>query len=212
MKVSRAFFMLLCLLILAGCRDGEEVRESERATPEEVWLSKINDLESRIKTLEEERTAWKDQVADYKKMEHEYHQLNQDFKRLREDIQSITEAGKVHYERVADEVREQPDTVVVYVENVPKEYRQQRTILLKLAVQFSHMEDRIITLWESKADAVTFAKGDYDDEGKVLGWSGMDSRFGMINNKNNTLLYFFSRDDIEPIEFGKYTTEPFLPE
>lgn len=80
--------------------------------------------------------------------------------------------------------------------------------LLRASIEFSSESYEMVSFWDDYEKAKSYVEGTYNSEEGVLGWSGLDSRFGRINNtlEKPKLYFHLSRDDIMLLDFGKYTS------
>lgn len=114
-----------------------------------------------------------------------------------------------NYEIITDTKSTAPNTTVVYSEgykDIPDNTDFQKLFLLLLVDQLDeNIKANQIEFWSNKENAIAYASGNYEKDG-VEGWSGMNSRFGLLvrEGENVFLSHILSVHERDVISFGKY--------
>ncbi|WP_147433432.1 hypothetical protein [Paenibacillus ginsengarvi] len=124
-------------------------------------------------------------------------------------VKRLTEMKSFSYTVLAEGTSKNKKEKVVYVSDVPDSTVDQETYLLRASIEFANEPEFTISLWRDKELAIRYSKGDYDEKETIIGWSGFRARFGVIrqSEEEHRLLLFLSMDDIDNLEFGKYTNQ-----
>ncbi len=186
-----AVILFLLGVFTVGCVNQEK---SPPVSGENVLESKIIEIENELKETKRQLDEAIKELSIRKKQISENEKSMNSLEMLKKRIEGITNLDPLKYEIILNEAREK----VIFFKFVPEGNNDEIIYLLKAAVQFTGKEAKKISFWSNKSDAVTYVKGDYDKES----WSGYDSMFGLI--ENDQLLYFYSRDDVEYLNFGRF--------
>jgi len=162
-------------------------------------MNKISELEEANQSLinqNEELTKQVDKVTNT-------------FNRLEYFVDGVTQLEQFEYEILTKRINRPPYDCIVYVANVPERLDEQESYVIRSAIQFAGKDFTKVSFWKDRQTALKYVNGDYDPEEGISGWSGFDQRFGAIDNTSSppSLVHYFSRDDAQVIEFGKYSYE-----
>ncbi|SFM58508.1 Copper amine oxidase N-terminal domain-containing protein [Paenibacillus sp. 1_12] len=111
------------------------------------------------------------------------------------------------YEILADNIINNPDTTVVFSEgykDIPDNTDFQKLFLLLLIEQIGDLKTKKIEFWSNKEHALAYVSGNYKEDG-IEGWSGMNSRFGLLirDDEKVSLSHILSVHERDVISFGK---------
>jgi TolA-binding protein len=198
--------VLLFLFLLSGCEHSTSETQSHQL------VKQLEDSKKEIDNLKLQLTQKDNSIQlikaqqDIKEIENKQieDQINELYY-LKKKIKKITELSSFEYVIVSDSINRTPYDIVVYVKNVPQSIDDREIYLLKASLIFGD-KFKIISLWDDYQKAKLYVSGKFDAEESLFGWSGFDSKFGLINNSTEkpTLKQYFSRDDGAILEFGKY--------
>jgi len=186
--------LLLPILLLTGC-DGDQLsQQNARLTAQ---LTEANDRVAELeKHLQEVRsgTGQQNEAA-----------LNQAASIIQQ-TKALTELPQFEYRVVSKSIDRPPHDMVVYVKGLNGRNEELEPYIIRAAIEFSDSKYARVSLWKDEQKALQYVQGNYDQEETLLGWSGFDARFGIIDNSPDKprLIQSFSRDDFAMLEFGKY--------
>lgn len=113
------------------------------------------------------------------------------------------------YEVITDNNSGNSNTTVIYSEGykeIPDNTEYQKLFLLLLVDQLdNNINTKRIEFWSNKENALAYVSGNYEKDG-VEGWSGMNSRFGLLLRDGDkvSLSHILSVHERDVISIGKY--------
>ena len=202
-NVVKLIFVFTVIASFVSCSNDD-------STPSSVTINylkeQLNEAKAKITELEEENESLSDQ---YNMLRSHALTDKNELNRLAQIVDALTRMEAFEYEILSEQIDRPPYDTVVYIADVPEKLDEQEMVVIKSAVLFSGEKYAKVSLWKDRETAMQYIHGEYDPDEGVLGWSGFDQRFGIIDNSSNppSLRHFFSRDDGQMLEFGKYKFE-----
>jgi hypothetical protein len=198
MKYLKSVISIVLILILFGCNTNTEQIMTNNSN-ERPQLKNITDLEANLKAMDKKILL----------LEEKLEEKTNKSDRLERVVNEITELREFNYEVLSKEINREPKDTVIYIANIPDSLEEQEIYILTAAIHFNGGIYNKVSIWKDKATAMKYISGEFDPEEGIFGWSGYDNRIGFIDNTNDppSLRHYFSRDDGQMLEFGKYEYE-----
>jgi hypothetical protein len=199
MKYLKSVIPIVLILILFGCNTNTEQIMTNNSNERPPQLKNITDLEANLKAMDKKLILLEEKLEE---------ETNKNY-RLERVVKEITELREFNYEVLSKGINREPSDAVIYIANIPDTLEEQEIYILTTAIHFNGGNYNKVSIWKDKATAMKYISGEFDPEEGILGWSGYDDRIGFIDNINDppSLRHYFSRDDGQMLEFGKYKYE-----
>lgn len=198
--------VIVILIIVSGC---ESKSVFDKDNPEADTESNTHELHEAMNKIYELEEANQSLINQKEELAKQVDRVTNTFNRLEYFVDGVTQLEQFEYEILTKRINRPPYDCVVYVTNVPERLDEQEAYVTRSAIQFAGKDFTKVSLWKDRRSAMKYVNGDYDPEESISGWSGFDQRFGAIDNTSAppSLVHYFSRDDAQVIEFGKYSYE-----
>jgi hypothetical protein len=202
----KIFILILAFLvtILSGCESNNQVLEHQKEVSqlkEEINLLKKQNDEQKIKFDQiNNEIQYKTEAIKYNE-----NQISE-LLAYKQKVGRLTDIN-FEYEVVAIGTKKERNEKIVFLKNLPNDYSDKETFLIRAAIEFSNDRSKIISFWTDRNKAKQYASGNYNDEEGIFGWSGLDFRIGLIDNSKEIpiLKFYLSSDDVSAIIFGKFS-------
>lgn len=193
--------------LLAGCEDSAETRlQAER----QKQITKLEEENTRIsgelQALRGEAQLLRQEsnTASGKLAEKDF-QIQQ-LTAQKQKMDALTAMQSFEWEAAASLDTPSGKEKVVYVKNVPDSAADKEIYLLRAALEFTGDPSARVTFWNNRDRAMQYASKDYNPEETLEGWSGFDSRFGLLlpSKEKPKLTLYLGRHDAAMVEFGSF--------
>lgn len=199
--------VITVLSLLIGCKSNDITERSKNSNQVQVIdMNRMLKAENEIHELKLINQKLKNHIITLEEKAANEIAKNS---RLEQIILTLTELDNFEYEILSSKIDRSPYDSVIFIPNLPESSEEIEIYVIRSAIEFSGSSYSKVSLWTDRSIALKYINGEYDPEEGYLGWSGFDQRFGFIDNTSTppTLTHYFSRDDAQAIEFGKYSYE-----
>ncbi|MDC3417595.1 hypothetical protein [Aquibacillus salsiterrae] len=198
---------VLFLFLLTSCSNNLETENQALTNELNKTEEEIISLRNQLSKTTAELDSYKQTSKNLKELKITVQQMEENNQLLSERITSVMEIPKFKYTIVSNQMDRPPYDAVVYIDNVPDEFKEQEPYLLRAAIEFSSEKYSAVSFWNDYSLAEQYVESSFSDEDGLNGWSGFDARFGSLDNSLDEpkLIHYYSRDDGVIVDFGKYT-------
>ncbi len=214
---NTVFGLFFGIILTAGLISiSSAISKSEPSINEREMTASEIETKSKLKQMQEDLRVKR---LDYQSLENKYEQLKGENEVTKESLgeyfhivsNAINGEKDYKYEIIKDENKNIPNTTVVFAEEykgLSENMDLQKLYLLRLVNQLNDVKSSRIEFWSSKEHAISYVSGDFEQDGSE-GWTGMNSRFGLLIRDGNYqhLSYILSPHERDEINFGMYKRE-----